>query len=121
MRFIGLTVFITKPSEYDEVRCEVCGSICDVTRNVMGPRCFAEAVGRKEGLHDKFECPHVEEQWHAVCFNMREELDEISSPTLREIIIKDLFTGLDGHIDEGSRSWLEEKLSCDKQFAQDNE
>jgi len=110
MRFIGVTVFITEPGEYEELRCSVCGSICDVKRNVMGPRCFAEAVGKRQGLHDKFECPHVEEDWHEDCFDLSEQCMEMSSPTLRAMIGKDLFERLDGHVDVQSIEWLKNSL-----------
>ncbi len=110
MRFIGSTVFITKPGEYKELRCAVCGSICNVKRNVMGPRCYAEAVGKREGLHDKYECPHVEEDWHEECFDLSSQCRGMSGPTLRWIAAKDLFDSLDGHVDAQSKEWLKSKL-----------
>ena len=115
MRFIGVTIFITKPGEYEELRCSVCGSICDVQRNVMGPRCYAEAVGNLKGLHDKYECPHIEEEWHEDCFDLSEQCMEMSSPTLRAIIGKDLFERLDGHVDAQSIEWLKSKLFSRRQ------
>lgn len=110
MRFIGYSIFITKPGEYEELRCAVCGSICNVKRNVMGPRCYAEAVGKREGLHDKYECPHVEEDWHEECFDLSLELRETHSPTLKVIVRRDYFNSVLGHVDEKSIKWLEQEI-----------
>lgn len=60
----GYELFITEPDEQDEMFCRVCGSRCNVERSVIGPTSFMEAAGHRGHWHDKFICPHFEQDWH---------------------------------------------------------
>ena len=52
------------PGEVEQVECGICGTQMNVERNINGPTCFAEAIGRMGHLHDCFTCPRLAEKWH---------------------------------------------------------
>lgn len=52
------------PGKIKRVRCGVCNSLMNVTRNVLGPTSLAEAMAQKKHEHDSFFCPNYKEDWH---------------------------------------------------------
>jgi hypothetical protein len=67
----GWDSFMPDADTVDHVTCKVCGTKCDVKRNVSGPRSSVEAmvqnVGkdvRKGDPHDHFFCPNAGLPWH---------------------------------------------------------
>ena len=87
---IGYDKFFTRPGEVDEMTCNVCGDICNVTRDAMGATSFAAALGRHETLHDSFECPHREEIWHQTALRLVEAIESTPSKRLAELMRLDL-------------------------------
>jgi hypothetical protein len=90
MSMKGLDSFFFPPGERTAVDCQVCGSRCDVTRNVKGPTGFAEAMGGGKHLHDAFCCPHRDEEWHQKALKLKEAINAMPSPSLVKIMEKDL-------------------------------
>ncbi len=82
--------FSRQPGEVDEINCEVCGSACDVKRDVSGPTSWAGSMAGSKKLHDLFTCPYNDEQWHWETLAMVQELRDTSSPSLRKLIQKDI-------------------------------
>jgi len=60
----GLTVFNTAVDAKEEMKCNVCGSSCEVKRNVFWYKDFGSAMAKKKTRFDQFSCPHAEEEWH---------------------------------------------------------
>ena len=61
---LGYEVFYTTPGKVSEMRCRVCGSICEVKRDVYGPSNFIEAISKVNDLYDLFTCPNTHQTWH---------------------------------------------------------
>lgn len=78
----------------DEVYCEVCGSLCDVERNVLGATGWAEAMGKHKHFHDRFICPVNETETdsgpHGQIYRLREEIKKCPSPSVRKLMENDL-------------------------------
>jgi hypothetical protein len=64
----GWDSFMLDADTVDHVTCKICGTKCDVKRNVSGPRTMAESMAgkdvRKDNPHDHFFCPHSGYPWH---------------------------------------------------------
>lgn len=105
MRMNGVTVFFTKPGEADGILCKVCGTECVVDRNIMGPTCFAAAMGGHKSLHDRAECPHSNAEWHDEAYALWKELGETHSNRVRALIEADLIEVLEAN----GKSWLPER------------
>jgi len=82
--------FSREPGTIDEINCEVCGSVCEVKRGEVGPTSFGGAIAGSKTPHDRFTCPHNDEQWHWETLAMVQELDDTSSPSLKKLIQKDI-------------------------------
>ena len=80
----------TDPGKRDKMNCNVCSSNMDVKRNVYGPTGMAEAMAKKGHSHDSFTCPHVDKDWHRQASKILRELENTSSPTLEELLKKDM-------------------------------
>ena len=52
------------PGTLDHLDCPVCGAPCLVQRDVVGPTCWAAAMGGQKARHDRFTCAHRDEAWH---------------------------------------------------------
>ncbi len=79
-----------KPGERKELNCHICGTKCNVKRNCYGPTCFAEAVGGLGHLHDRFTCPHRDEDWHHYASQLIDQKHNCASRRVRELIDLDL-------------------------------
>jgi hypothetical protein len=80
-----------KPGQFETMSCWMCGSTMEVTRDVMGPTCFAEAMlvrdGRSQGrLHDEYWCPLDNEPWHRQAQAIRENAEETPSQRLADLL-----------------------------------
>lgn len=86
----GYDVFFPLPRTEDSMRCRVCNTECNVTRDEMGATGFAEAMARSTHKHDRFQCPHSETEWHTYALNLFQESEKTSSKRVRELILQDL-------------------------------
>ena len=81
--------FIAEPNELQAVACRVCGSRCEVTRNVLHVGMATTAVGAR-GPHDRFECPHRDASWHRRARRLVTEIEETASARLKQLLWADL-------------------------------
>ncbi len=86
----GYELFFTDQDTVDEMRCKVCETVCDVKVGINGPSGFGEAMGRGSHLHDRFDCPHCDEEWHEQALELMQDIEKSPSPTLQNIMKDDL-------------------------------
>jgi hypothetical protein len=86
----GLDYFCMSPGEKTEMKCKVCGEVCEVRRNVDGPTCFAEAMAQRHHLHDEFWCPNARLEGHQTALELVDKIAACPSDTLRSIFKNDL-------------------------------
>jgi hypothetical protein len=87
-------VFIREPGEEASINCRVCGTECDVMRDVLGPTSWAGAMAGRKTLHDRFFCPWSGESWHKQAISLIQEMEKTSSPRLRNLILADVIDAL---------------------------
>jgi hypothetical protein len=87
---LGYEIFYTTPGKVSEMRCRVCGSICDVERDVYGPSNFAQAVNKINDLYDVFTCPIANRDWHAKALNLVIAIEEMPSKRVADLMKQDL-------------------------------
>lgn len=82
------------PQTVDEVKCGICGSICDVERNCCGPTTWTMAMEKSERHYDRFSCPLMTSKYdnglHQQIEELKKEIKKTHSPSLKEIMEKDL-------------------------------
>lgn len=76
--------------EHDSMTCRTCGDVMNVERNIMGATSFAEAMGGRKHLHDRFICPNAGTPWHEQVIALMKEGDKTSSATIRGILLKEI-------------------------------
>lgn len=69
--------------------CGVCGAVMNEERNVNGPRGWAQAMGGGKSLHDVFECPHRQEQWHRQVIALRREAKNSVSKKIADLLLQE--------------------------------
>lgn len=74
------------PRRVESLICGICDSKMNVERNVMGPTSWAEAMAKREHLHDSFECPNLREKWHERVVDLVQEGYDTQSRAFRKII-----------------------------------
>lgn len=92
MPHAGYDVIVTRAG-VTPVACRVCGSAMDVQRNAVGPTGFASAIGKINTVHDRWTCPHSDEEWHALALRIVLVNADEPSPTvaaLRQLDLEDL-------------------------------
>lgn len=87
MPFKGYDCAFPDPGAYEKMDCVVCGADMNVTRNVNGPRSMVESMGGSKTLHDKFTCPHTDEDWHKQALNIHRKAEETPSKKIEEILL----------------------------------
>ena len=80
----------TDPGKLESVRCGYCRSKMTVSRNVMGPTCWTEAMGGGKHLHDWFNCPNWKKDWHIKVANLWHEVDQTSSTTIKKLLMGEI-------------------------------
>jgi hypothetical protein len=70
----------------EQVYCGVCGTPMKEHRNVNGPRSFAMAMAGMRELHDVFECPNREADWHIQGVELRKAAKVTPSARIAKIL-----------------------------------
>lgn len=86
----GFDIFFAKPGTVSEKYCEVCGTLCAVRRDVVGPTSFASAMAQRHTLHDQFACPHGGQAWHERALRLAQAIEESPSPRVAAMMRQDL-------------------------------
>ena len=86
----GYDYFTPNAGEVESMICKVCGSVCDVKRDVVGARSFGGSMAGIKVKHDSFSCPHGKKKWHEQAMKLFRNIEGIPSPTLKKIMIDDL-------------------------------
>ncbi len=103
----GYDNFYEKPGEVQEQTCQVCGSLCEVKREQMGPTGWVEAMAKRTHLHDYFHCPHSGKEWHERALKIVLAIEETPSKRVAALMqqdLVDLLTENDIHVDLSSQS-----------------
>ena len=86
----GYDVFYEEPDKVEEIRCRVCGTECEVDRNVLGPTGVASAIAGHHNYHDQFVCPNAGERWHYKALRLFVAIEEMPSRRVSDLIQQDL-------------------------------
>ena len=90
MSLKGLDYFLTSPGEKKVVRCRVCGTECNVRRNVNEPTGWMAGIAGRRKRHDRFDCPHAGQPWHERALKLRQAIDDCPSESVRKLMLDDL-------------------------------
>jgi len=90
MAVVGYDFYAYEPGEVNEVKCRVCGTICEVSRNVFGPTTFVAAMAKEFRYHDAFVCPHASQPWHEKALRLIQAIEESPSPRVAALMTLDL-------------------------------
>lgn len=69
-----------------DVLCGVCGTICDVTRGVKGPRSYVQSITGESEMYDLFLCPYRYARWHEEVLQLRRDAQGSVSEWLRKAL-----------------------------------
>ncbi len=97
----GYDMFVTAPGKVAVMTWRVCGQICEAERNVCDSPGFAMAGVQKP--QDVFRCPHAGLWWHRKALALYREVQQIASPTLRQVVLYDLADVLEDALGETGR------------------
>ena len=82
--------YVCRPGEISEMKCKVCGTVCDVERNCKGIKSvFAGMAGMFED-HDRYTCPRSDDEWHVRARELMEEIARTPSKRLSQIMQDEL-------------------------------
>lgn len=81
--------FTEEPGE-EKRYCKACGSLCNVERNLPGGTIMSYALRTGATKHDRFICRYVKEEWHIQASRLFRDICDCNSPTLKQIMQKDL-------------------------------
>ena len=93
----GYDVFFEKPGDVEERFCRVCGTVCEVERNRLGPTGWVTAMAKKDILHDYFFCRYMNEHWHSQALKLVQAIEETPSKRVAELMRLDLLDLLSEH------------------------
>lgn len=99
---IGWDILITDPNRFDAWYCCICGTQCDVQRNLFG-HTYKHDVSPKR-FYDKFTCPNTGKKWHDQAYELHMAIEDTPSDSLKELMQQDLATLLLSHSSEGAKS-----------------
>jgi len=80
--------FAPDPGTVSTAHCGVCGTQMLVRRNVFGATSWAEALGHRKHLHDRFICPQYPRAWHRRVANLMSSAMEETDRVTRKRILK---------------------------------
>jgi hypothetical protein len=87
---LGFEIFYTTPRQVDEMFCRVCGSLCEVKRDVYEPANFGMAQANISDLYDVFSCPHAGKSWHDKALKLVLAIQETPSKKMADLMLQDL-------------------------------
>lgn len=90
MAYKGYDMFFAEANSGEDYACKVCGSLCNVARNVHGPTSWASALAQKYTYHDLFVCPHSDEPWHEHAVELAIAIDATPSKQVAALMRADL-------------------------------
>lgn len=93
----GYDVFFETPGAVGERTCLVCGTVCHVERNRVGPISWAGAMGKVEKEHDYFSCPHIRQEWHEQALELVQAIEQMPSKRVAALMQQDLVELLSEH------------------------
>lgn len=77
------------PGEYNLIACGICDVFMNVKRNVCGPTSMAEASVNLRHLHDSFQCPNIEKDWHIQAKMIQEVARKTPSKVVEQALLKE--------------------------------
>lgn len=83
--WVGYDLFITRPRQREQVPCRVCGALCNARRNVYGETDAGRDLGPRLLLHDRFECPHRDADWHRGARELVRRIEETAPAERAEL------------------------------------
>jgi len=86
----GVDRILRKPNTSNSEQCRICGSDMYVERDKNVYTSYACAMAKKSSCMDAFYCPHSDKEWHDKAGKLIDEIDDTTSPSIKEIIQKDL-------------------------------
>ncbi|MEJ6949421.1 hypothetical protein [Natronospora cellulosivora (SeqCode)] len=86
----GWTVFFLEPGKYDNKKCRVCDSECEVERNKERYSASIEAMTDRASSWDIFKCPNVEESWHIKLESLVLDKDSLTSNKISKLLQKEI-------------------------------
>lgn len=90
LRIKGIDCFITDVNSVEEARCEACGAIMEVERNIDISRSFAEAMGEMKRPSDSFKCPESIHDWHKQLIALILERNKTKSAKLTALLQEEI-------------------------------
>ncbi len=87
---LGYEIFHATPGQVDKMACRVCGSNCDVKRDLYVPANFVMALAQVSDLYDVFSCPLANKEWHREALRLVLEIEKAPGKSVAELIKQDL-------------------------------
>lgn len=109
MHHKGYDIIYAELGELDEVRCRVCGAVCDERRDVPTAAGLAESMAGSKRRRDVFTCPHAATEWHVLALKLVQEIERTPSKRVAELMRLDLRDVLSEHVPDDARhapEWL---------------
>ena len=109
MHHRGYDIIYTEPGAFEDVRCRVCGAVCDERRDMPTTAGFAGSAAGPSRLRDVFTCPHAATEWHVLTLKLVQEIERTPSKRLAELMRLDLRDLLSEHVPDDARhapEWL---------------
>ena len=86
----GYDHFTPDPGLWETCDCKICGTRCDVRRDVTGYTSWAGAMSKKSRKHDAFSCPNAGKTWHDEAFKLVEAIKNMPSKRVKALMELDL-------------------------------
>ncbi len=77
-------------SNIKEAFCGICNDKMSVERGIMGATSFMEGMSRSKHLHDRFECPNLDEKWHIQVKAIRKKMNDTPSKAIEDLMAKEV-------------------------------
>jgi hypothetical protein len=78
--------------------CGACGDLMNVRFGVNGPTGWVEATAGRKHLHDVYECPNREEDWHRQIIALRKEKKTTASTLVEALLDEEAQIVLDKRV-----------------------